>query len=73
MLKHHHEYCKKYGYKVEHFILQRTKDYNPAGRNQTEEVARQFDSEIQELLDNKGIKYHVIAGNPVQKILELLK
>ena len=73
MLKHHHEFCKRYGYKVEHFILQRTKDYNPAGRNQSEELAKSFDSEIQTLLDTKGIKYTVLAGNPVQKILELLK
>lgn len=73
MLKHHHEFCKRHGYKVEHFILQRTKDYNPAGRYQTEAEARQFDTEIQALLDSKGIKYTIIAGNPVDTILEHLK
>jgi hypothetical protein len=70
--KHHHEFCKKYGYKIEHFVLKRAKDYNPSGRNQTEEEARQFDSEIQTLLDKKNIKYKIVEGNPVEKILEVI-
>jgi len=72
MLKHHHEFCKKYGYKTEHFILQRTKDYNPAGRFQSETEAKKFDSEIQALLDAKEIKYSIIAGNPVETILNTM-
>jgi hypothetical protein len=69
MLRHHHEFCKKYGYKVEHFLLQRRKEYNPSGRNQTEDEARSFDGEIQALLDSKGIKYTVVEGDPVETIL----
>jgi nicotinamide riboside kinase len=72
MLQHHHAFCKKYGYKVEHFILKRTKDYNPAGRNQTEAEARIFDAEIQALLDAKGIKYTVVEGSPVETIIQKL-
>jgi nicotinamide riboside kinase len=72
MLKHHHEFCKKYGYKVEHFILERKKKYNPAGRNQTEDEAKQFDTEIKAMLDSKEIKYTVIGSDPVKTILKAL-
>lgn len=63
MLKHHHEFCKSRGYKVEHYLLRRKKPYNPAGRYQTEEEAKQYDVEIQELLDSLGIKYKIIDGD----------
>lgn len=72
MLKHHHEFCKRYGYKTEHFILDRAKDYNPAGRNQTEEEAKGFDSEIKALLDLKGIKYTSVGRNPIPEILKAI-
>ncbi len=72
MLKHHHAYCKKYGYTVEHFVLQRAKDYNPSGREQTEAEAKQFDVEIRALLDAKGIRYTVIPDRPVETILKIL-
>lgn len=62
MLKHHHEYCKKYGYTIDHFFLFRHKKYNPAGRYQTEDEAKQYDIEIKALLDAKGIKYANIEG-----------
>lgn len=73
MLKHHHEFCKKYGYKIEHFILNCTKEYNPAGRNQSETEARSFDGEIRAMLDKKGIKYTVVADNYVETIIKALK
>lgn len=72
MLKHHHEFCKRYGYKIEHFILTRTKDYNPAGRYQTEDEARQFDDEIRALLDKKDIKYTIVVDNHVETIVKAL-
>jgi nicotinamide riboside kinase len=72
MLKHHHAYCKKYGYTIEHFILERNKGYNPAGRNQNEEEAKQFDLEIRDLLDSKSIKYTIVRGETVHQILEKL-
>lgn len=66
MLKHHHEYCKKFGYKTEHFVLERKHEvYDPSGRpNQTFEQAKVFDQEIRSLLDAKGIKYTVVPGTP---------
>ena len=73
MLRHHHEFCKKYGYKVEHFLCRRLKPYNPSGRHQTEEQARDIDQEIVELLDSKGISYITVAEDPVEEILNHLK
>ncbi len=65
MLKHHHEFCKKNGYKIEHFIIKRNKEfYDPTGRNQSKEQAESFDSEIKEMLDSKGIKYTEIEDGP---------
>lgn len=57
MLKHHWEFIKKHNYKVEHYVIDREKEYQAAGRYQTEEEARQFDVEISEMLDSLGIKY----------------
>jgi len=56
MLEHHWHFCKKYGYKVEHFNVMRHKGYNPAGRMQTEEEALNYDGEISDLLDSFNIK-----------------
>lgn len=72
MLKHHHEFCKRHNYKVEHFILKRAHDYVAAGRNESEEIAVDYDKQIQTLLDTKGIKYHIIEGQPVAKILGII-
>lgn len=72
MLKHHHEYCKKHGYTTEHFIVERSKEYNPSGRNQTRLEAMEFDTEIRKLLDSKGIKYTCVSGDMVMQILEKL-
>jgi len=57
MLQQHHAICQHYGYKVEHVFLKRTKEYNPAGRYQSEEEAKQVDVEMKEMLDNLGIEY----------------
>lgn len=63
MLEHHHEFCKKYGYKVEHFFLNRVKEYNPAGRFQTEKQAKVLDGEIKAMLNDFGIKYKEIVAD----------
>lgn len=60
IVKQHHEICKHYGYKVEHFFLIRTKNYNPAGRNEDEQTAKEFDVKIREFLDSYPIKYNVV-------------
>lgn len=57
MLKQHHEFCKDHGYKVDHIFLVRQKKYNPAGRLQTEDEAKEIDNEIKKLLDELGINY----------------
>lgn len=70
MLKHHHEVCKYYGFKVEHFVLTRTKAYDPKGRNQDEATAKQYDAEIQDMLDSVGIKYTKIDANSGEDALD---
>jgi hypothetical protein len=70
MLQHHHIFCKEMGYKVEHFVVKRNKQYNPKGRYQTEEEAIQFDTEIMQLLDSMGIKFTTISDT--SEILQML-
>ena len=70
MLKQHHAICKDRGYKVEHYILSRNdRPYNPEGRYQTESQAKEFDTEIKDMLDSLGIKYKVINTVDVDVIL----
>jgi hypothetical protein len=69
MLKHHHEFCKKHGYTVEHFLLERSSEYNPTGRDQDEAEAKLFDIKIRELLDSKKIRYTKVSGEMVHQIL----
>lgn len=74
MLANHHGFCEDNGYKVDHFFLKRTKEYNPEGRLQDEETAKQFDLEIQSLLDIFGISYHEIDADKTacDKIINIL-
>lgn len=69
MLQHHHEVCKYYGYKIDHFLLTRTKPYDVKGRNQDFETAKQYDGEIEELLKNIGIKYQKIDTEDFELVL----
>jgi len=62
MLKHHHEICKYYGYKVDHYFIKRVGKYNQEGRYQTEEEAIKIDLEIKDMLNNLNIKYDIIDG-----------
>lgn len=75
MLKHHHEFCKEKRYKIEHFLLNRTKEYNPAGRYQTEDEAKKFDIEIADMLNGLNIKYREIKGDElaVENIIKNLE
>jgi len=74
IVKQHHEICKSLGYKVEHFFLVRTKAYNPAGRNQDEQTAKEYDERIRAFLDNYPIKYRTIVcdDNAEQNIVAAL-
>lgn len=67
MLKHHHHFCKKHGYKVDHFFINRKKAYNPSGRFQTEEEAKIYDIEIKTMLHELGIKIKDVSS--VEEIL----
>lgn len=70
MLKHHHIFCQKNGYKVEHYFVKRKEHYNPSGRNQTEEEAKQYDTEIRELLASLNIRLTDIST--AQEIVDQL-
>lgn len=75
MLKNHHGFCKEMKYKVEHFFLNRTKEYNPEGRLQDKNTALQFDCEMKQMLRDMGIKFTEITSdkNAVDNILKELK
>ena len=46
------------------FFIERSKPYNPNGRNQTEEESDQFGVEMKEMLDSFGIEYYTLKGTP---------
>ena len=70
IVKQHHNICKDLNYKVNHYFLIRTKKYNPSGRNQNEETAVLFDSEIKTFLDNFPINYKtIICDKNVEDII----
>lgn len=60
ILQQHHEYCKDNGYKADHFFLVRQKAYNPAGRLQTEDEAKEVDIELLSLLADLQINYRTL-------------
>jgi len=70
MLQHHHIFCKKRGYKVDHFFVKRNGAYNTAGRYQSEEEATSYDIEIRQLLASLNIKLDDVSN--VQDILNIL-
>jgi hypothetical protein len=69
MLKHHHEVCKHYGYKIDHYVINCNKPYDPKGRYQTEEVARSYDTEIEDMLKSVGIKYQKVSGDGADEVI----
>lgn len=54
--------AKKYKNTFNIFV-DRRKDYNPNGRNQTEDEARNIDQRILDFLDSNGIEYTRVDGN----------
>ena len=63
MLEQHHAINKHYGYKVEHIFLNRVKPYNPAGRNESEDKAKQYDEDMKDMLRSLGIKFDTFDAN----------
>ena len=53
--------AKKYNSK--NYYLKRVKDYNPAGRFQTEEESDEIATELKRLLDREGVDYKVRRGD----------
>jgi len=45
------------------YILERVKEYNSKGRNQTEEEAREIDGGVQYMLDMENVPYKVVTGD----------
>lgn len=45
------------------YFLNRVKEYNPKGRNQTEQQARGIDNTVQQMLQNNDITYKTVTGN----------
>ena len=53
--------------------MERTKPYNPKGRYETEEQARQIDIDMRDFLRNElGVSYHVCGTTDIQPILDLI-
>lgn len=69
IVKQHHKFCTDNGYKIEHYFLIRKKEYNPAGRMQTEEVAKGFDTEMLAFLKQYGINYKTIDCDKVEELI----
>jgi tRNA uridine 5-carbamoylmethylation protein Kti12 len=63
MLEHHHAFCRKLGYSVEHFFINRTKPYTASGRYQTEEQANEYDTDILNMLIDFGICFDEVDGD----------
>lgn len=57
-----HNYC--------HYLLERTKKYNPLGRYQTEDEAKLLDIEMKEYFTNKNIDY--ITSNTDEDSLDII-
>lgn len=45
------------------YFIQRVKDYNPKGRNQTKEEALELDTKIINMLNDYSIEYKVVIGD----------
>lgn len=72
MLLNHHEVCKYYGYKVDHYLLTRKKIYDKKGRYQTEDEAIKFDEEIEKMLEDKNIKFEKVESNNSEEAVEYI-
>ena len=61
IVKQHHQFCKDHGYKIEHYFLVRTKEYNQSGRLQDEETAKKYDNEILQFMKEYGINFKIMV------------
>lgn len=57
-------------------MLSRDFEYNPNGRNQTADQATQIDRNLQSLLEQNNVPYHMVTNDPtidrVEQILQLV-
>lgn len=73
MLEQHHAVCKFYGYKVDHFLLARDAGpYLGSGRYQTEEESRQYDQEIEDLLNGLDIRFQKVPTKDTSEIMDFI-
>lgn len=74
LLQHHHKTCQYYGYKVEHYFIGRgDRPYNPNGRFQTLEEAKDIDTDLRLFLNKIGIRYKDIRHDGENTTKEILK
>ena len=55
------------------FVLTRHESFDPRGRFETEERARQIDMELRKWLDDSKIDYEVINSNDRERVFDILK
>ena len=56
------EYAEKQGVVYRNFFIERSKNYDPVGRYETESEARLIDEAMRNWLDNKDVSYQIISG-----------
>lgn len=50
-------------YENKNYFIKRTKKYNPIGRSQTEDEAKEVDNQVKQFLTTKSIAYEILEGN----------
>ena len=75
LIKKHMEFADRAGYEFIHIFLKRMKEYNPAGRYQTEDEAIVCDREIREMMVREGVGLIDVAANETaaHRILDIIK
>lgn len=68
----YYEQCAADGHEHIHVLLKRTKEYNPAGRYQTEEEAKEIDVEVERLLRDLKVTF-VQSGTSDEELTKLLE
>lgn len=61
------------GVKYMNFLLKRNKTFNPKGRFETAEQAKEVDSFLQDYLAKKQIPFHTIVSNDRERVQEIIK
>ena len=75
----HNENFKKYLLDIHNswnnfnIFLRRGKDYNPNGRNQTQDEAIEYDNKILKMLYEDVTFYHIVNRDDVKKIADIIK